>query len=289
MIKASDEVLKKRRQEQSREYHLKHRDKILRKMRRRYLRNRAYRLARQKKYYRDHREKIISYVRQWTLKNSAHVKAAARARRLKNIHRVREIDRRRSKRRYQDPVGRAKIEEWRKRNAPRLRERLALKVLELKKKFGGKCRSCGYEDHPEILEFDHKTPLSRLGKSGARSFRDRLFGAMKYPEAYDLLYPNCHAIKSSFEKQKAWSNVAWKYWSRRFQILAMFDSKCCKCGYNENVLALEFDHKNGLGGRKRQPAVCDVPKHPNEFQLLCANCHTIKTLKVDRQKVGHSA
>ena len=63
-------------------------------------------------------------------------------------------------------------------------------------------------------------------------------------------------------------------------------SGCAKCGYNENVAALQFDHivalKLGWGGRKKRTGpkssvqARELMNDPN-VQVLCANCHAIKT------------
>lgn len=58
---------------------------------------------------------------------------------------------------------------------------------------------------------------------------------------------------------------------------------CAKCGYKENVFALEFDH---IKPREDTSKKWQTPKYmkaalalvaDSNIQVLCANCHKIKT------------
>ena len=58
---------------------------------------------------------------------------------------------------------------------------------------------------------------------------------------------------------------------------------CAHCGYDENVFALEFDHikpREDTSKKWQTPkygkAARDLVADPN-IQVLCANCHKIKT------------
>lgn len=261
-------------------YHQRHRKRLIVEMKERYRRNRKARLEKQKKYYQEHQKEARAYARKWGREHPEIVKARAKEYRRKNIDRVRVFDRKKSKRRYRDPVQRAKMDRWRMKNQHRLRAHLAQRISGLKEKLGGKCYFCGYREHPEIFEFDHKKRLAKSKRGRNRSHLDRVHGAMLSPDRFNMLCPNCHAIKTSMEKQaQGWSKSKDGYWNKRLAMIAEFGAECGQCGYNKTVLALEFDHKFGLMGRKRQPANVDVPKYPDEFQLLCANCHALKTLK----------
>lgn len=70
-------------------------------------------------------------------------------------------------------------------------------------------------------------------------------------------------------------------------ILQMYGNSCCKCGYS-NIKALQLDHivpikRKGYASRGvdtggalwRAVAIGKLPRE--DFQLLCANCHAIKT------------
>lgn len=72
----------------------------------------------------------------------------------------------------------------------------------------------------------------------------------------------------------------------RLKVLVQYDNQCAFCGFND-PRALELDHPNG-GGHAERKKLGNVGvyrralKHPNEYQLLCANCNRIK--KVERHE-----
>lgn len=68
----------------------------------------------------------------------------------------------------------------------------------------------------------------------------------------------------------------------RSQILLMFGSVCCRCGFTD-VRALQIDHVNGGGtiDRKQSKSVTNYYRNilnsgGKGYQLLCANCNVIK-------------
>lgn len=70
-------------------------------------------------------------------------------------------------------------------------------------------------------------------------------------------------------------------------VVAALGGRCCKCGYSENIHALQVDHINGDGHEDRKngwnqwKVYKDIIDHgsQNRYQLLCANCHCIKTME----------
>lgn len=72
----------------------------------------------------------------------------------------------------------------------------------------------------------------------------------------------------------------------RIEGIRLLGGRCERCGFDD-VRALQFDHKQPLlrlsSGNRRKDSTADVRKHlrlgtlREIFQLLCANCHTIKT------------
>lgn len=67
---------------------------------------------------------------------------------------------------------------------------------------------------------------------------------------------------------------------QRRKIFALLGEKCAKCGFSD-WRALHIDHKNGGGNeeyRKLGPYGVRrrVLKTPADYQLLCANCNSIK-------------
>ena len=65
---------------------------------------------------------------------------------------------------------------------------------------------------------------------------------------------------------------------RKIKLIALFNSKCSKCGYNKNLSALSFHHLQDkdfqLGLRKLSNSKwSDLLQEVNKCQLLCSNCH----------------
>jgi predicted nucleic acid-binding Zn ribbon protein len=68
--------------------------------------------------------------------------------------------------------------------------------------------------------------------------------------------------------------------TRKLELVEMMGGCCSKCGYNENVSALHFHHKDSsqkqfklgmriLSNRKMEA----IKKEAEKCELLCANCH----------------
>lgn len=83
----------------------------------------------------------------------------------------------------------------------------------------------------------------------------------------------------------------------RIEALDIWNCTCVKCGYNKDLRALEVDHINGDGylerNGKRGGAMKNYrhwvnliadPQVKEKFQLLCANCHKIKTFENNEHK-----
>lgn len=72
---------------------------------------------------------------------------------------------------------------------------------------------------------------------------------------------------------------------RRMEVMDMLGGrKCCKCGYDADVRALQIDHINGDGYiQRREHPLPDYTYYKRilesggiGFQILCANCNVIK-------------
>jgi 5-methylcytosine-specific restriction endonuclease McrA len=69
---------------------------------------------------------------------------------------------------------------------------------------------------------------------------------------------------------------------------------CAKCGYNEHPAALEFDHivpvrtktKKRYGSRNKKEFFNII--NDSNIQVLCANCHRIKTRENGDYLVGEA-
>lgn len=75
------------------------------------------------------------------------------------------------------------------------------------------------------------------------------------------------------------ANIKYKQ-SRRLLAINMLGGCCSKCGFSD-VRALQIDHivPLGLVGEKRKDTTHEVLTAADltNYQLLCANCHSIKT------------
>lgn len=74
---------------------------------------------------------------------------------------------------------------------------------------------------------------------------------------------------------------------RKLAAIHLLGGACQSCGFADHR-ALEFDHRNGDGARRRAagergPTHRWVEQRPEDFQVLCANCHRIKDYEF-RQK-----
>ena len=73
--------------------------------------------------------------------------------------------------------------------------------------------------------------------------------------------------------------------TRRLELIAYLGGECAHCG-NHDPRVLEVDHVNGHGRAERRAGIARVHEarfidivreRPGEFQLLCGNCHRVKT------------
>lgn len=77
-----------------------------------------------------------------------------------------------------------------------------------------------------------------------------------------------------YEKQQK------RAWSRKLELVAMMGGKCCCCGYDKNIAALEFHHTNPgnksfqLDARHLANTTMEkVLEESKKCVLLCSNCH----------------
>ena len=72
-----------------------------------------------------------------------------------------------------------------------------------------------------------------------------------------------------------------RYYQRlRNAVLILYHPCCRQCGFDDRR-ALQVDHIYGEGGkdyRKKGPrgVLIDALRYPRRYQILCANCNTIK-------------
>jgi 5-methylcytosine-specific restriction endonuclease McrA len=254
-----------------------------------YERHKAERQAHQRAYYRANTEAVKRYEHQRYWADPGKAREDRRNYRWRNIDRIREHDRRRAKtdkhRRNSNRYY------WTNRAAVRLRMtgRRQRQIAAAKTMFGNRCAFCGYDEHPEILQFDHVIPLKRC----KRRFVDTAIGVLGNPGNRQLLCPRCHAIKTAL-----WSRIypptrnALNLRNRREKLLWSLGARCRDCRYDECRLALQFDHIvpiNRPNKRTRATTISEVAWNPEQFQILCANCHALKTLMETKRRAAQRA
>lgn len=76
--------------------------------------------------------------------------------------------------------------------------------------------------------------------------------------------------------------MGYRRWTRREEAIALYGARCAHCGYSD-ARALQFDHvlSDGASERKRcngYQILRNILKRDGRYQLLCANCNTIKRI-----------
>lgn len=74
--------------------------------------------------------------------------------------------------------------------------------------------------------------------------------------------------------------------AQKDRIFELLGEECVECGFDDRR-ALQIDHLNG-GGRQHRMSMNGSPTrlyryvldNPDEFQILCANCNTIKRIEL---------
>lgn len=74
---------------------------------------------------------------------------------------------------------------------------------------------------------------------------------------------------------------------KRESLVIFLGGQCVKCGYKENIKALELDHKNNdgdldrkrLGNKIYRYYVKNLEEAREKLQILCANCNKIKAIE----------
>lgn len=104
-------------------------------------------------------------------------------------------------------------------------------------------------------------------------------------KAWRLANPDKQRYQGSWQQRNPqWrqKNLSDKYRALKQQILLAYGLRCNQCGFSD-VRALHIDHvhENGAADRRRFTALQRMTAiirlgFPHDYQLLCANCNTIK-------------
>lgn len=123
--------------------------------------------------------------KKWTDENREHVRSYDRAYYQKNKAKFVEAHRRH---RAKDPVRYlASVRQY--------RQSLRFRAIE---RLGGVCEVCGIDDEM-VLEFDHRVPIGRKGKSGAEvsaQIYAEVIRSVDPRQKFSLLCANCHRRKT---------------------------------------------------------------------------------------------
>jgi len=125
------------------------------------------------------------------------------------------------------------------------------------------CENCGLE---------LKTP------SGKKIQKRKQFCSQK---CHDIVkYQKSSKAQREFKEEYGLNKYCFKGIERKIQLIELFGGKCEKCGYDKNMAALEFHHRDPY--EKEFLLQIDTLKHKKEedilneamkCMLLCANCH----------------
>jgi len=74
---------------------------------------------------------------------------------------------------------------------------------------------------------------------------------------------------------------------KRGILIQALGGKCIRCDYNEDLRALQIDHKHGDGKEDRKRVgskiaryyIKNIEEAKEKLQILCSNCHSIKTFE----------
>jgi len=130
-----------------------------------------------------------------------------------------------------------------------------------------RARDRAYRQRPEVKL--HNRERSRA--------RNRTPERKAWMKAY-LQRPEVHARSVEYHRIRARANRR----SLRNRVLLALGNKCARCPQTD-PRCLQVDHKDGGGNRERrllggtERVYRKVLRHPDLYQLLCGNCHLVKT------------
>lgn len=76
--------------------------------------------------------------------------------------------------------------------------------------------------------------------------------------------------------QKTYERKRVHYKQKRESVITALGGKCIQCGL-EDIRVLQFDHIDPLNNHKRSWDEVEKAIEQGNIQLLCANCHAIKS------------
>ena len=214
----------------------------------------------------------------------------------------------RNQRRWADPAYRARSQAWQRvrrqrigatKDLQRARSRLR-RIVDDWKRSG--CIDCGYDDI-RAIDPDHVNPaekhdnVSRMVQMCASAARIRAELAKCVPRC-----ARCHRLKTAADNPCAWRSAEKlpPSWRRRLvrqdvNDLVKVMSGCTDCGWNQWARGLDWDHVRGVkvagvagliaNGRPWIEVMVEMDK----CEVVCANCHRLRTLRRKQYTAGLSS
>lgn len=167
------------------------------------------------------------------------------------------------------------------------------KQIILQYKANKPCVDCGIVYHPYVMDFDHidrKTKKFKIsGSLNSRNGDDLI----KEIEKCELRCANCHRHKTYMESLNnsilTTDNTKYKtYISNKKNIVNSLKNKpCMDCGNEYNHWQMDFDHRDPS---TKIMKICDMVRKSftieavlyeiSKCDLVCANCHRLRTFKM---------
>lgn len=157
--------------------------------------------------------------------------------------------------------------------------------------------SMPFKDHQAKLEYDrryrqeHREEYARYYRDWRRRNLDRL---REYYKEHRERYLEHGRRYYEADKERKRVEQCERTRERRHVMIELLGRKCRHCGFSD-LRALQIDHRNGNGsklnkdlgiGSSSDPRFYRyVISHPEDFQLLCANCNWIK--RYEEKEVNH--
>lgn len=115
-------------------------------------------------------------------------------------------------------------------------------------------------------------------EKGKGSKKQRKFCNQKCHDAHKYLQQSVAVRK--LKEETGLNKYTLKGLEKKLQLIEMFGGKCEKCGYDKNIAAFDFHHKDGFEKNfeiKIQllnwKSDDDILEEALKCMLLCANCH----------------
>lgn len=125
-----------------------------------------------------------------------------------------------------------------------------------------------------------KNSIPLVSKSGRRSRSDKLFCSQK---CHDIAKYQNNTLPNNlkFQAIHGFSFYRIKSIKSKLDLIQLCGGKCIKCGYDKNIAAFDFHHRNpsekifeikmkNLSGAWTQD---EILKEVEKCDLLCSNCH----------------